>query len=423
MIINHNLSAPPPNSGKGKNGDNSNSNYHPGGTPPGTYTTGPSNNNTNGMPNNNGINLMIGNQSWGLGYDYLGKIGNVNTGNVVGDYGLGMLAEAYNLVAMLGNFGLSVVGLGLEAGGAAIGWADEQSQASLGMDLATLSIVLNQLNNEYAAMGGSVAGTIGEFSAWAKVAFVARFGNLFNNVAEAEALSKIAFCFVSGTKVLTSDGYKNIEDVLEGDRVYCYNFDKKAYELKTVLHKFISFTDTIAKIQIDSEEIIEATLSHLFWVESKKEWIKAKDLLPGMILLSKDGSICKITSIEVEKRIETVYNFEIEELHNYLVSKKALVVHNGDPAFLDYNQALNAAMQWLSDRGFKAEAQNIGKFAYKGVPNGMMTANGKIGFRVEFDPNVGAHINAWAGKEKSPHFLFNASKKTVDNIVKQFLCH
>ena len=62
-----------------------------------------------------------------------------------------------------------------------------------------------------------------------------------------------------------------------------------------------------------------------------------------------------------------------------------------------------------------------GKFGSNaGKPIGMQTLDGKVGFRVEYDARNGAHINVWAGKEKGPHFTFDASQATVDKIVKLF---
>jgi hypothetical protein len=52
----------------------------------------------------------------------------------------------------------------------------------------------------------------------------------------------------------------------------------------------------------------------------------------------------------------------------------------------------------------------------------MATADGKIGFRVEYDLRSGAHINAFAGKEKSPHFRFKGTQDTVNKIIRRFFC-
>jgi Domain of unknown function (DUF4157) len=89
--------------------------------------------------------------------------------------------------------------------------------------------------------------------------------------------------------------------------------------------------------------------------------------------------------------------------------------------FASYEQAWNAALKWLEKRGFKAEKKVLGKFGdSKGVPIGMQTSDGSVGFRVEFDDRNGAHLNVWAGKEKGPHYLFPGSKKLVETIVKRF---
>lgn len=89
--------------------------------------------------------------------------------------------------------------------------------------------------------------------------------------------------------------------------------------------------------------------------------------------------------------------------------------------YKDYNLARNAALEWLTKRGFKAEKVVLGKFgSSKGKPIGMQSMDGKIGFRVEYDSRSGAHINVWFGKEKGPHFEFEASEETVNQIIKRF---
>ena len=93
----------------------------------------------------------------------------------------------------------------------------------------------------------------------------------------------------------------------------------------------------------------------------------------------------------------------------------------GGSAFKDFNQARNAALQWLEGRGFKAEQATLGRFgANTGRPIGMKSADGKSGFRVEFDERHGAHINVWSGKKKET-FTFQGKQSTVDEIVKQFV--
>ncbi|MFJ4964328.1 hypothetical protein ACIP6P_18060 [Streptomyces sp. NPDC088729] len=96
-----------------------------------------------------------------------------------------------------------------------------------------------------------------------------------------------------------------------------------------------------------------------------------------------------------------------------------VLVHNdgGEPVADDFNRARNQALKWLNSRGFRAEKVKLGKFGtIKGKPIGMQTADGKTGFRIEFDDRSGAHINVWSGREKGPHFQFNVTEATVAKL-------
>ena len=57
-------------------------------------------------------------------------------------------------------------------------------------------------------------------------------------------------------------------------------------------------------------------------------WISAKDLKPGMKVLGVDGKIREIKEVEIVKRNEKTYNFEVKDNHTYTVGKQSLIVHN-----------------------------------------------------------------------------------------------
>ncbi len=133
-------------------------------------------------------------------------------------------------------------------------------------------------------------------------------------------------CFVAGTKVLTEDGEKPIEEIKIGDKVLSKDAKtgKKAY--KKVLQLFQHDDDKIYTIYVGNQKI-EATGNHPFWVEGKG-WVLVEDLMVGDILLQSDGKKLKIDKIDFEHRIETVYNFEVEDYHTYFVSDLRIWVHN-----------------------------------------------------------------------------------------------
>lgn len=86
-----------------------------------------------------------------------------------------------------------------------------------------------------------------------------------------------------------------------------------------------------------------------------------------------------------------------------------------------YEQARNKALKWLEERGFKAEKVNTGKFgSTRGKPVGLTTADGKTGFRIEYDERSGAHINVFSGKEKGEHYLFEATESSVKRLQRLF---
>jgi hypothetical protein len=53
----------------------------------------------------------------------------------------------------------------------------------------------------------------------------------------------------------------------------------------------------------------------------------------------------------------------------------------------------------------------MGRFdSTKEKPIGMTSADGKTGFRIEYDERSGANISVFSGKKKGEHFLFDVIK-------------
>ena len=100
--------------------------------------------------------------------------------------------------------------------------------------------------------------------------------------------SKGCNCFTAGTKVLTDEGEKNIEDIKVGDKVLSKDeiTGKEAY--KEVTATFNHETDEIYRIHV-GDQIIESTFNHPFWVDGKG-WTFVKDLKIGDLLVQSDGN-------------------------------------------------------------------------------------------------------------------------------------
>lgn len=80
-------------------------------------------------------------------------------------------------------------------------------------------------------------------------------------------------CFVPNSKVLTSDGEKNIQDVKVGDVVRDHkNNDQEVINLLTY-----EIEEEIIEIQLENGEIIQCTQDHEFFTENRG-WVKACEL-------------------------------------------------------------------------------------------------------------------------------------------------
>ena len=135
----------------------------------------------------------------------------------------------------------------------------------------------------------------------------------------------IKLCFTEGTLVATENGSKKIEDIKEGDFVWSYNEGTGKKELKKVVELSRNTSSSLVKISVNGTEIT-CTPEHPFYVDGS--WIEAKDLTKGMLLTALDGTTSPVESVNFLDEKVKVYNFEVEDNHNYYVSEKGILVHN-----------------------------------------------------------------------------------------------
>lgn len=133
-------------------------------------------------------------------------------------------------------------------------------------------------------------------------------------------------CFEKGSKVITKEGLKNIEDIIPGqDYVITH---KNRY--RKVLNKFV-YEEKDKLISING---INSTLSHEYFVvnknysniETESFWIQAKDLLMENHYLIKDNKPISISSIQEISFSGEVIDLEVEEDYSYNI--EGIVVHN-----------------------------------------------------------------------------------------------
>lgn len=139
-------------------------------------------------------------------------------------------------------------------------------------------------------------------------------------------------CFIAGTKVKTSEGYKNIEDIQVGDLVLTH---KGRY--RKVYATMNKHADNVCTMVFDADcEVfpIVCTKNHPFLtmsVEKGQQWVLAGDMKPYdcAVSVNEYGELKGYEfAIRIEEAPTTVYNLSVEEDESYTVSKYNIAVHN-----------------------------------------------------------------------------------------------
>lgn len=143
-------------------------------------------------------------------------------------------------------------------------------------------------------------------------------------------------CFAAGTLITTGEGYKNIEDIVEGDKVLTHN--NRFREVKGTMR---NLKKGIYRLRVYGGMDTLVTEEHPIYVVEKvpygegicedgctePKWVKAKDLVQGVHF------ICKVESKREDRVYEGidyleweedfhdyVYNFEVEEDNSYIAN-------------------------------------------------------------------------------------------------------
>jgi RHS repeat-associated protein len=203
-------------------------------------------------------------------------------------------------------------------------------------------------------------------------------------------------CFVAGTAVHTADGPKPIEKVSAGDTVLSWNERTKTYEYKTVTRTFVRRTEQLVKVHVSGEVApIVTTPEHPFYVrvhqardalsdrgdeDDEGEWVAAVELRAGDRLLLAGGGGGRVVEVVTESRREVVYNFEVEDNHDYFVGTQGTLVHNNCftnqlPGRLAAELAEAAR---LGVKPIKAGAAGFDAAVNSGTVKWVVTANGEL---------------------------------------------
>ncbi|WP_329409367.1 polymorphic toxin-type HINT domain-containing protein [Streptomyces sp. NBC_00704] len=142
-------------------------------------------------------------------------------------------------------------------------------------------------------------------------------------------------CFLAGTDVLMADGEKkDIEDVGIGDEVWATDPETGQSGARKVTRLIVTEDDKHFNELVVATENgvaqVTATYEHPFWSPSAKRWVEARNLAPGMTLLTDKGEAVSIQANRPFSKHARTYNLTVEDLHTYyvLAGDTPVLVHN-----------------------------------------------------------------------------------------------
>jgi len=138
--------------------------------------------------------------------------------------------------------------------------------------------------------------------------------------------------FKAGTLIATDDGLRPIETLETGEEVLSYNERTGRAEYRPITRTIQREVPAYLVLYLENEAI-EVTPEHPFWRDGEG-WVEAKDLKEGDWVFSLDldrgaeVTATQIKGVEQKEETATVYNFAVEDNHNYFVTADGVLVHN-----------------------------------------------------------------------------------------------
>ncbi|MFJ9633989.1 polymorphic toxin-type HINT domain-containing protein [Streptomyces sp. NPDC101175] len=245
---------------------------------------------------------------------------------VAGATGFSTGAEAGSLGAAVASAAVGVIGEGgaVVAGAAGIASAGAGAIAE-GAETASASKAATESGAK--AADGAAEGTAGSGAA--------KSGERAHTAAPKSGASACNHSFLPTTKVLMADGHdKKIEDIKAGDKVLATDPETGKSQSRPVEKLITTKHDkdfaTITILNGGKSSKIVATVTHPFWVATKKAWIDAGQLKAGMRLLSASGAAVIVSSTKIWHQQHLTHDLTVDVTHTYYVLAGAtpVLVHN-----------------------------------------------------------------------------------------------
>ncbi len=148
-------------------------------------------------------------------------------------------------------------------------------------------------------------------------------------------------CFAAGTLVLTDSGFKPIEDIRVGDQVASKQEQSGEVGFKPVTQLIFNPDQPVYALSLQGQggliDVLTVTDNHPFRIETTPaqagkpavtEWIESAKLQVGMRVVTEDGKVLRVVSLQALHHSEPTYNFTVADYHTYFVGQNRAWVHN-----------------------------------------------------------------------------------------------
>ncbi|MET9039661.1 polymorphic toxin-type HINT domain-containing protein [Streptomyces mirabilis] len=257
-------------------------------------------------------------------------------------------AEGFTAGAEAGSLGAAAVGasVGVAAEGGAV-IAGSSAIAGAGAAVVAEGAETASASRAATSSGAKAADSAAEGTAGSGAA---RGGERADTAAPKSGASACNHSFLPATKVLMADGHeKQIKDIKAGDKVRATDPETGKSQSRTVEKLITTKHDkdfaTITVRDGAKPSKIVATVTHPFWVESKRAWVDAGHLKPGMQLHTASGLAVAISSVKIWHHQHLTHDLTVSVTHTYyvLAGDTPVLVHNCDtrPNFTSDSKAQN----------------------------------------------------------------------------------
>jgi len=160
-----------------------------------------------------------------------------------------------------------------------------------------------------------------------------------NNIKKAGKILKGLFggskgtkcCFVAGTLVDTETGFRAIETIEIGDKVWAWDEVTGKTALKPVTDLIQRHERVIWEVRLTGASgetaNFETTDDHPWWIAGQG-WKKTEELAVGMAVVTRDGKGMIVSSVVESDRTDATYNLTVADFETYFVGEDSILVHN-----------------------------------------------------------------------------------------------